>query len=107
MLRNSDGGTVSIFYFTSSESERGCQSALAPETFAFIDEIDIGFKIHHSLERILSRKVDLTINTDRNSLYGLCIYLTQTAERRLQVDLALNLEAYERREIIYILRIAG
>jgi len=107
MLRDSDVGTVNIVHYTSSKSKRVCKSALAAELFAFIAGFDIVFTIRHSLERMFPRKIDLTIYTDSHSLYGLCISLAQTTERRLQIDLALIREAYERREITNIIWIEG
>ncbi len=105
MLRDFDVGTVNIFHSTSFNTKSMCTSALAIELFPFIDGFRIGFTIRHSLERMLSLKFGLTIYTDSHSLYGLCISLTQTTERRLQIDLALIGEAYERREMTDILSV--
>ncbi len=99
MQCDSDVVTVHIVHYTSSKSKRVCKSALTAELSALIDGFEIGFTIRHFLELVLSRKVDLTIYTDSHSLYGLCIYLTQTTERRIQIDLALICESTERREI--------
>ena len=44
-------------------------------------------------------EIALTICTDSRSLYGLCISLSPTTEKRLQIDLAIISEVYEAREI--------
>eukprot|EP00171_Calliarthron_tuberculosum_P023256 IDg23256t1 len=61
--------------------------------------------IHYVSQK--TKRVDLTIATDSRSLFCLAITLGQTTERRLQIDLAMIREAYERREIAHLVWISG
>lgn len=54
-----------------------------------------------------TKNLDLVLITDSKSLYGLVISLAQTTERRLQIDLEILREAYERRDISNVVWIAG
>lgn len=108
MIRNMETCDANIVHYTSSKSKRIAKSVLAAELFAMVDGFDLGFSIKESLERISGKKnVDLTLMTDSLSLYGLTISLAQTTERRLQIDLEVLREAFERREIQNIIWIAG
>lgn len=106
-IRNKTDRGINILHFSSTKSKRVCKSVLAAELFALVDGFDIVYTITDGLERLLLRKVDLTIYTDSQSLYGLCISLSQTTEHRLHINLALIREAYERRDITKVVWIAG
>jgi len=108
MLRNKEDGTVNVIHYASYKSKRVCKSVLAAELFAMVDGYDVGFSIRHALETCTGiSKINLSIYTDSQTLYGLCISLRNTTERRLQIDLALIREAYERRELTEIIWING
>lgn len=100
-------GTVNIIHFTSTKSKRVCKSVFAAELFAFKNSYDIGQTISHSLGELYGRKVNLTIYMDSHSLYGLCISLAHTTERRLQIDLAMIRKPFERRDITDTIWIKG
>lgn len=51
--------------------------------------------------------IELTLFTDSKSLYSLVITLSQTTELRLQFNLQILRDAFERREITNIVWIAG
>lgn len=107
MVRHKLNGDVNIIHFASGKSKRVCKSVLAAELFALVDGFDVGYSIAHSLQEIYGRQIDLTLYTDSQSLYGLCISLAHTTERRLQIDLSMIREAYERRDITNIVWIEG
>jgi len=108
LLRDTRNGHVNVVHYASIKSKRVCKSVLAAELFAFVDGYDAGFAVRDSVNRMYGRDdIPLSVYTDSHTLYGLCISLSQTTERRLQIDLALIREAYERREITHIMWIAG
>ena len=73
-----------------------------------VDGFDTAMAVKDSLIRITGRsEFPLTICTDSRSLYGLCISLSPTTEKRLQIDLAMIRQAYEAREITKLVWIAG
>ncbi len=108
MIRDSISKVVNVVQFESSKSKRVAKSALASELFAMIEGFDVGFSIREYLQRMVgSKSVPLTLLTDSKSLYGLVVTLAQNRERRLQIDLELLREAYERREISSVVWISG
>ncbi len=107
MMRNRKTGAANIVQYSSTKSKRVCKSSLAAELFALVDEFKIGYTVAHFMSELLMRKVTLTLYTDSQSLYRLCISLAQTTERRLQIDLTLIREAYEKRDITDIMWISG
>lgn len=103
MLLNKNTFESNIIHFLSIKSKRVCKSVLSAELFSLVDGFDIGYSIRDSCSRITGRKdIELTISTDSKTLYGLSITLSQTTERRLQIDLALIQEAYERCDIHHL-----
>ena len=107
MMRNRTTGAANIVHYSSTKSKRVCKSALAAEIFALVDGFKIGYTVAHFMSELLMRKVTLTLYTASQSLYRLCISLAQTTERRLQIDLTLIREAYEKRDITDIMWISG
>ena len=68
----------------------------------------MGYSLKIALENMLHRKnIPLVMYTDSHSLYGLCVSLTQTTEKRLLVDLNMIRKAYEKRDISRIVWISG
>lgn len=107
MIRDKHRGSVNAIQFASMKSKRICKFVLATVLFAFVESFDVGFSIAHIRQEMLNRKVDFTLYTNSHCLYGLCVSLAHTTERRLQVDLSLARETYERRELPNIVRITG
>ena len=83
ILRNVQNVNVNVVHFTSSKSKRVCKAVLAAEFFSQIDGFDIGYTIANEQAKMMSRKLDLVICTDSQSLHKFCISLTQTTEHRL------------------------
>eukprot|EP00171_Calliarthron_tuberculosum_P022600 IDg22600t1 len=108
MLRDPSTGVCNIIHYTSQKTKRVCRSVLAAELLALVDGFDIGYAITYSVKQMTNRpEVNLTIATDSRSLFCLAITLGQTTERRLQIDLAVIREAYERRDIAHLVWISG
>ncbi len=108
MLRDAATNHVNIVHYSSTKSKRVCKSVLAAELFALVDGFDMAAAVKDAVQRSTGRpNIPLVLYTDSQSLYGLCISLSQTAERRLQIDLAIIRQAYEAREITTIVWILG
>lgn len=98
MLRDKLTGIVNIIHYEYLKSKRVCKSILAARLSALADGFDVRFTIRHVLTAIMKRKINLDVYTDSRPLYGLCLSLAHTTERRLQIFFSLLREAYERRE---------
>lgn len=108
MIRNTKNGDVNVVHYASTKSKLVCKSVLAAGLFALVDGYDAGYAIRDTVRRLYGKEgIPLVIYTDSHTLYGLCIALLSTTERRLQIDLAMIREAYERREISHLLWISG
>lgn len=104
MLRDSKTGMVNIVHFSSNKSKRVCKSVLAAELHAFVDGYDLGYSLKNSIQTITgTNNVPLVMYNDSKCLYGLCVSLAGTTEKRLHIDLALIREAYEKRDISSII----
>lgn len=107
-LRDSDDGRANVIYYASRKFKRVCKSVLAAEVFELVDGFDIDVSIQDFLKTITGRLgIPLVLYTDYQSLYGLCISLSSTTERLLQIDLAKIFEAYETPAISRILWISS
>ena len=108
LLREYDSGKANIILYTSTKSKRVCRSVLSSELFAFVDGLDMGILIKHSVADSFGfNNIPLSIYTDSKSLFSLAITLGQTTEKRLQIDLSLIREAFEKRDINEIFWIPG
>ena len=107
MLRDSISGRCSILHYVSAKTKRVCRSVLAAEVMAMIEGFDVGFICRDVAVRLLGTHLPLVMCTDSRSCYHLAISLTRTRERRLQIDLHVIREAYEKRNIMSILWIKG
>lgn len=65
------------------------------------------YVIKRALEIFLDRGILLRIYTDSQSLFDCLTTLNTTTEKRLQIDLAILRESYEKREIADVFRIPG
>ena len=73
-----------------------------------VEGFDVGFSIRETVQRMSGKKnVDLVLVSDSKSLYGLVVSLSQTTERRLQIDLEMLREAYENRDLTSVGWIPG
>lgn len=95
LTRHKQMGLVNTIHYTSAKSKRGCKSVLAADVFAFIDGLDVRYKVAYSLSEILGIELELTIYTDSRSIYGLRISLAHTTYLRLHIDLSVVREVMD------------
>jgi hypothetical protein len=57
---------------------------------------DAAFTVRDQLERVLKRKVPITMYTDSKSLYDVLTSNRTTTEGRLMIDLAATRQSYNR-----------
>ena len=108
LVRDTKSKAANVLHYASSKSKRVAKSVLAAELFAMIDGFDAGFSIRKTLENITGQEnMALSLFTDSKSLYGLVVTLAQTTEKRLQIDLEMLREGYEKREITNVIWISG
>lgn len=108
LLRERDTGRANVVHFASLKSKRVCKSVLAAELFAMVDGFDLAFSIRDAVVKVTGDDdINLTIYTDSQTLFGLCVSLASPTEKRLQIDLAAIRQAYERRELSSIVWIPG
>ena len=88
-----------IIHFTSYKSRRVVRSILGGEVYAFSDAFDWAFTFRHDLEKLMGRKVPLSMFTDSRSLFDIITKASSTKEKRLMIDLTASREGYEKNEI--------
>lgn len=101
-IRDKKTKTCDIVHYRSSKSKPIYRSPLTAELLAMVGGYDIGFTLRNTLRTITGRDIDLVLATDSKSGYGLVVTLAQTTERRLQIDLDILREAYEKRDLTSI-----
>jgi hypothetical protein len=72
---------------------------MAAETLAFTAAFDAAFTVRDQLERVLKRKVPITMYTDSKGLYDVLTSNRTKTEGRLMIDLAATRQSYNRFEI--------
>ncbi len=107
MLREKVTGKCNILHYINIKSKRVCRSVLVAELLAMIEGFDIGFSVRLAMAEKTGKHLPLTQYTDSQSLYNLAVSLTRTRERRMQIDLQILREAYEKRDITDISWISG
>lgn len=88
-----------ILHYSSHKSRRVVRSVMGGEVYAFADGFDFGITIRHDLQRIIGKKLSLSIFTDSKCLFDVITKHTTTTEKRLMIDIKAVREAYERMEI--------
>ena len=69
------------------KSRRVARSVLSAERYAFVDASDFACCAKTDLEKLLDRRVSLSIFTDSKSLFYIIMKCSQTQERRLMIGL--------------------
>ena len=104
MLSDAKRVLVNVVHCSSTKSKRICKSVLTAKLFALVDGYDAAAAIRDTIQKSTGlSNIELVLYTDSKSLNGLCISLSPTTERRLQIDLALIRQAYETQEITKII----
>ena len=75
------------------------RSIIGGETYAFSDGFDFASLMSHDLQRILKRKIPLTMITDSEQLFKIIIKSMTTPEKRLMIDVEAARAAYNEGEI--------
>ena len=88
-----------VLHFASYKSQRVVRSILGGETYAFADGFDFAYLMRHDLQRMLKRKIPLTMITDSEQLFKVIIKSTTTTEKRLMIDVETARAAYNEGEI--------
>ena len=71
---------------------------MGAEAYAFCEGMDIGTAFRIALRPILGRKVDLNMCIDSKGLFDTITRLSQTAKKRLMIDIATAMEAYREKK---------
>jgi hypothetical protein len=85
-----------ILDFKSMKARRITRSILAGELIAFAEAFDRAFVMRSDLEDMLGISIPLRMYTDNQSLFDVISKGSMTAERRLQIDIALAREGFDR-----------
>jgi hypothetical protein len=76
-----------------SEVSSCVRSVLGAELYACAHAYDIGVASKHSIDLMLGRSVDIILFTDSHTLFDCLVTWCATAERRLQIDIAVLRQA--------------
>ena len=95
-------------HFSRKKSQRVARSVLVADVYAFAEAYDYTYKLRVDLERILKRKVPLTMLTDSKSLFEVITECSHTAEKRLMIDITSVRDANNMEELsnVYCFRTA-
>lgn len=66
---------------------------------ALADAFDVAYSLKHDMQRIMRKRVPITIFTDSLSLFDVTSKATTTLEKRLMIDIESVREAYVNREL--------
>ena len=88
-----------VLHYASYKSRRVARSVLGAEMYAFAHAFDFAYCPKTNLEKLLDRRVSLSIFTDSKSLFDVITKCSQTQERRLRIDLQAVCDAYAVRDI--------
>lgn len=88
---------MTIAYFFLCKSDLVHKPVLAADLLAFIDGFDMEYSIASLLQQIFGRKMQLRWYTDSQSSSALFIAIAATTEGRLQMDMAIVIKVYEKR----------
>lgn len=88
-----------ILSYSSTKCKRVTRSILGGELCALADAFDKGFTIKTDLERMLNKRIPLSMFTDSKSLFDIITKCSSTTEKRLMIDIRSVQEGYETQEI--------
>jgi Reverse transcriptase (RNA-dependent DNA polymerase) len=96
-----------VFNYRSYKSRRVTRSVLGGEILAFADAFDCAYTLRKDIEKMLGRKVPLSLLTDSKSLFDIITKSSSTLEKRLMIDVAAARESYANEELSDIGLIRG
>jgi hypothetical protein len=100
-------GNCALLDYKSMKARRVTRSILAGELIAFAEAFDRSFVLKSDLEDMLNTRIPIRMYTDSQSLFDVISKGSMTAERRLQIDIALAREGFDRRWISDIALVAS
>jgi hypothetical protein len=102
-------GNCALLDYKSMKARRVTRSILAGELIAFAEAFDRSFVLKSDLEDMLNAQCEIPIRmyTDSQSLFDVISKRSMTAERRLQIDIALAREGFDRKWISDIALVAS
>ena len=89
----------SPLHWSSHKAKRVTRSVLGSEVLVFSDAFDMFYAINHDLQSLLKQEVPLVMITDSLSLFDIITKCTQTAGKRLLIDLNIATQTYKQREV--------
>ena len=85
--------------FASKKCKRVVRSIMAGEIYAFAEGFDYAYAIKHTLEKVYGQNIPITLLTDSKQMFDVITKASQTAEKRLLIDITAAREAYNRHDI--------
>lgn len=86
MIFLTDNTGWNILHYKSYKLPTVVRSPLAAETHALADPADCSFSlVQHDLEKILGKRIKITLLTDANSLFDVIAKGSATSEKRLMI----------------------
>jgi hypothetical protein len=85
-----------VLDYRSTKAQRVTRSVLGGELIAFTEAFDRAFALKHDMEDVTGRRVPLNMYTDSKCLFDVLTKGSTTAERRLQIDIAMARESFQR-----------
>lgn len=84
-----------IMHYSSHKSRRVVHSVMAGETYAFADGSDFALTLKYDVERMIGKRLSLTLFTDSKCLFDVITKNTTTAEKQLMIDIQAVRQDYE------------
>ncbi len=96
-----------VLHYASYKSRRVVRPVLGAETYAFAEAFDLAYFAKTDLEKLLDRRVSLSISTDSKNLFDFITKCSQTQKRCLMIDLQAVRDAYAVHDISNVRFIRG
>lgn len=99
ILMADENRTANIVHYGSCRCHRVTRSVMASEVHALIHAVDIGMIVRDALNELLNRNVEMEAFVDSRTLFNVVTKNSNTAERRLQIDIFALRESYKNGEL--------
>lgn len=88
-------GACQSITWSSHKSTRMCTSTLGIETVALADAFDVAYSLKHDIQRMMGKRVPITVFPDSLSLFAVITKAKTTLEKRLVIDIECLRKAYK------------
>lgn len=78
------------------------RAVLVKATYAIAEYFDAAYILKHDLERMLNKKVQITLLTDSEILFNIIVKSTTTTEKRWNIDVRAARQVFENKEMFNI-----